>query len=197
MKLNLGCGLDLKDGYVNVDFREIPGTTRVDLSKMPWPWKDNDVDEILMLDFLEHFPYRKTSSILEEAWRVLKPGMPLIVQVPSFEECATAMLYDHGMFCNACGFEFSPAHLMGNEGVFCGTCHQPIHAVAEAGMKRLYGGQDYDGNWHFCAFTRNSIQRKLRSSGFSSCEFLEEDHQRKNWNMKVRSLKSGDLWSDE
>jgi predicted SAM-dependent methyltransferase len=197
VKLNLGCGSDVKDGYLNVDFRDLPGTVKVDLSKMPWPWKDGEVEEILMLDFLEHFPYRKTEALLNESWRILKEGCPLVVQVPSFEECAAAMLYDEGMLCNACGFEWTTAHFMGNEGRACGNCKQPIHSVAEAGMRRLYGGQDYEGNWHHAAFTRNSIQKKLYDSGFRDMEFLEEEHQRKNWNMKVRALKGGDLWGDQ
>lgn len=197
MKLNLGCGGDVKEGYLNVDFRDIPGTTKIDLSKFPWPWEDGKASEIQMLDFLEHFPYKRTESILNECWRVLKPGGELIVQVPSFEECAAAMLYDVGMLCNACGFEFTQAHFMGNEGRACGQCKQPIYSIANAGMMRLYGGQDYEGNFHYAAFTQNSIQKKLYDSGFRDMEFLEEEHQKKNWNMKVRSVKGGDLWGDQ
>jgi len=197
MKLNLGCGGDIKPGYVNVDFRDIPGVEKVDLSKFPWPWSDGQADEILMLDFLEHFGYKKTEKILNECWRILGKGGILVVQVPSFEECAAAMLYDVGMLCNKCGFEFTQAHMMGNEGRACGNCHSPNYHIAEAGMMRLYGGQDYDGNWHSCAFTRNSIQKKLFDSGFRDMEFLEEEHQKKNWNMKVRSIKGGDLWGEQ
>ncbi len=197
MRLNLGCGTDIKPGYVNVDARKIPGVDVVTDLAAKWPWDDGSVDEILMLDFLEHFPYRSTEGILQQAWKVLKPGGALVVQVPSFEECAAAMNYDVGMLCNACGFEWTEAHCLGNESLICGKCGQPRYAVAEAGMRRLYGGQDYEGNWHYTAFTKNSLQRKLKESGFKVGEFLEEEHQRLNWNMKIRAYKDGDLWGSE
>lgn len=196
MKLNLGCGNDIKQGYVNVDFRAMPGVSKVDLSQFPWPYSDGEVEEIQMLDFLEHFPYRKTDQILTEVWRILKPGGFVDVQVPDFYECSAAMNYDVGMLCNACGFEWSEAHCLGNESVRCGKCGQLRSAVAEAGMRRLYGGQDYEGNWHFAAFTKNSIQEKLHKNGFQAGEFLEEEHQRLNWNMKIRAYKKQDLWGE-
>lgn len=201
MKLNLGCGEDIKPGYTNVDFRDLPGVQKTDLSRFPWPWPDSSADEILMLDFLEHFPYRKTDLILGEAWRVLKPGSPLVVQVPSFKECSAAMNFDVGMLCNSCGFEWTESYCMSNEKEKCGKCGQSRDVVCEAAMQRLYGGQDYEGNSHFAAFTQNSIQHKLKKNGFGSAEILETNENgetfRQNWNMRVRVIKEPDLWGEQ
>lgn len=79
MKLNLGCGTDKRDGYVNVD-RE------VDLNKFPYPWKDNTADEILLmgvLDFLD-----TPSAVIGECWRILKPNGKLVIGVPFFNSIA-------------------------------------------------------------------------------------------------------------
>lgn len=196
IRLNLGCGNDVKEGYLNVDFRKIKGTTQADLSQFPWVWDDGSVDEILMFDFLEHFPYRDTDKILRESWRVLREGCPAIIQVPSFEECSAAMNFDTGMLCNSCGFTFDEAWFMGNDWKKCGQCGQGIYDIAAAARNRLFGGQDYEGNWHFNTFTKNTLQWKLSDNGFKVVEFLEEEHQRVNWNMKALAVKISNLWGE-
>ena len=40
-KINLGCGHDYKDGWVNVDFYDDSKCDVVhDLEEFPWPWED-------------------------------------------------------------------------------------------------------------------------------------------------------------
>ena len=192
MKLNLGCGADIKPGYLNVDLREAEGVTKVDLSKIPWPWEDASADEILMLDFLEHFPYRKTKAVLFEVWRVLKPGAFVDIQVPDFEHCARAMMRLGPYDCNNCGWEFDDE----DYSMACPKCKTPKSDIADAAMMRLYGGQDYEGNWHFTAFTKRTLTDLLTKNGFGNFEFLEKDHQHKNWNFKVRAFKKDD-WGDD
>lgn len=196
MKLNLGCGPDLKDGYVNADFRDIPGVTKVDLSKFPWPWPDDSVDQILMLDFLEHFPYRKTTTIIRECWRVLKLGGKLEVQVPDLEHCARAAAMTGPFLCNRCGWQY-PMHDLRADFFICKQCRQPWTECAQAAIHRLYGGQDYEGNWHFTAFTTLQLNRMLQAHGFDEIQELEHEHQYKNWNFKFSATKVKDLWGDE
>ena len=82
-KLNLGCGSDLKDSYINVDKYGNPDK-KVDLEKFPWPWKDNSIDEILMSHILEHLG-QKTKiylKIIQELYRVCKPNAKIYIRVP-------------------------------------------------------------------------------------------------------------------
>jgi predicted SAM-dependent methyltransferase len=193
LKLNLGCGPDIRQGYVNVDLEPASQVLGVDLSQFPWPWEDDSTDEILMLDLLEHFPYRQTDSILNEAWRVLKVGGHIDIQVPDFEHCAFAAMDMDNYLCNVCGKAGKQAELS-DIGRRCSECKTPIYDIAEAAIRRLYGGQDVKGNWHFNAFTKESLVFKLKRTGFKKFEFLEKHHQWKNWNFKIRAVKDADAW---
>lgn len=74
MKLNLGCNRRKLDGYINVDImQEVNPDLVCDVSKgLPFP--DSSVDEVRAFDFLEHIALGKTIFVVEEIWRVLKPG---------------------------------------------------------------------------------------------------------------------------
>src|SRR3989338_8232959 len=54
-KLNLGCGRDIKTGYINIDKSKTAGVDVAhDLDKYPWPFKDNYFDEVYGRDVIEH-----------------------------------------------------------------------------------------------------------------------------------------------
>lgn len=197
MKLNLGCGKDRRAGYVNVDFYE-DCDQKVDLSQFPWPWADGSASEIIMLDFLEHFPYRETDRILSECWRVLVPDGVLEVQVPDFDECARAVMLLGPFLCNRCGWEFPEFDVRASG--LCGRCKQSREAVSDAAVHRLYGGQDRPGNYHYTAFNERILRRALKKAGFHRFEQLEFNENgetyRANWNIKIRAYKNGNLWND-
>jgi len=81
MKLNLGCGNDAQEGYVNTDIKQRPGTDVVwDLDVMPWPWADGEVEEIVAIDIFEHLD--DMVAVMDECWRVMQVGGTMTVQVP-------------------------------------------------------------------------------------------------------------------
>lgn len=198
MKLNLGCGHDIREGYVNVDFRATHPTVQVvDLSKFPWPFENQSADEILMLDFLEHFPYAQTQRILLECYRILKPEGELVVQVPDAEHLAMALTGKGPYLCNDCGTPMCDQATSREVNEFvafeeCPKCHQEQGAIAEAAMKRLYGGQDYSGNFHHTCFTSDLLSYNAWTAGFTGHE-EDHDYQYANWNLKMR-FKKKDLW---
>lgn len=194
MKLNLGCGNDIKPGYVNVDFRKThPDVRVVDLSVLPWPFEDGSADEILMLDFLEHFPYAQTKQILLECHRCLKPDGELVVQVPDGRHLMSALCQRDSYLCNRCGFEMLGSTRDRIRVDRCEQCGQSADDISEAAMRRLYGGQDYPGNFHHTCFTDTSLEINLSDCGFDLVQWEEKPHQYKNWNMKAR-FRKGDPW---
>lgn len=82
IRLNVGCGKDIRTGYINIDFEPAEGVDMViDISKCKLPFKDNSVDEILLSHVLEHIPNRY--KFIMECWRVLKPNGILHVKLPA------------------------------------------------------------------------------------------------------------------
>ena len=84
MKLSLGSGRTRKEGFTNVDALNWGGNTDIkhDLTKIPFPFSDESIDEIRSAEFLEHISFRDTKKFLQECWRILKPEGKLTIQVP-------------------------------------------------------------------------------------------------------------------
>ena len=81
-KLNLGCGIDIKSGWINLDSVAIPGVDVVhDIEKLPLPFGNEAFDEILAQDVLEHVDY---IPVLKDLHRILKTGGALHIRVPHF-----------------------------------------------------------------------------------------------------------------
>ncbi len=81
-KLNLGCGRTPIEGWINLDHIDLPGVNVVyDIEKLPLPFEDQEIDEILCNDILEHIDY---IPLLADLHRILKPGGVLTIQVPHF-----------------------------------------------------------------------------------------------------------------
>ena len=82
-KLNLGCGRDIREGFINVDCQFFPGVDWVyDLNKLPYPFEDSVFEEVVLRNVLEHLDNPK--GILEELHRISKPGARIFVKAPHF-----------------------------------------------------------------------------------------------------------------
>lgn len=105
VKLHIGAGTDIKEGWVNHDVAELPGIDVVhDLGVYPWPWEDNSIDEIYMKDVLEHLP--KTIKVMEEIYRVCKPGAKIFIAVPYWNSYEAITDPTHVSQFNEFTFEF-------------------------------------------------------------------------------------------
>lgn len=81
-KLNIGCGANLLNGWLNADFN--PGTLDVlflDASQR-FPLKDCSFDYVFSEHMIEHIPYDQGLQMLRECYRVLKPGGRLRIETP-------------------------------------------------------------------------------------------------------------------
>ena len=84
-RLNLGCGLNKFDGFVNVDSNDLVKPDEVvDLEVLPWPWKDREFDHIVAKDVLEHLGNTGDDFIqtVKEMYRVSENGAIWEIMVP-------------------------------------------------------------------------------------------------------------------
>ena len=82
IKINFGCGTKIMPGWVNLDCAALPGVDVVhDLDKLPLPFENETVDEILCEDVLEHIEY---APMLKDCMRILVPGGRVRIEVPHF-----------------------------------------------------------------------------------------------------------------
>ncbi|HUI27884.1 MAG TPA: hypothetical protein VL403_17515 [Candidatus Kryptonia bacterium] len=87
IKLHLGCGKNKLSGFVGVDIAALPGVDVVhDLSKLPWPFGDDSVSEVVMLNILEHLP--DTVATLTEVWRITQANAAVRILVPYYNSRA-------------------------------------------------------------------------------------------------------------
>lgn len=81
-KLNLGCGNDIKKGWINLDAFKGEGVDIVhDLNKLPLPFEDEKFYLILCQDILEHVNF---IPLINEIYRILKPKGILKIRCPHF-----------------------------------------------------------------------------------------------------------------
>lgn len=161
--LNLGCGVSLFSGFINVDkyLKEEDlrhgAKTREGLcanAKFPadakyiqadmcsLPFKDNYADYIESLEALEHLPFRDVERAVAEMYRVLKPGGQLVMMLPDLDdmcrtwlESVTDKVFNHNVFFNL--------------------------------VQQFYGNQLHDGEYHTAAFTKTYVEGLLNACGFN------------------------------
>lgn len=83
-KLHVGCGRTYIPTAINLDKTLLPEVDVVfdleDCATRPLPFEDNRFDEILMSHVIEHI--HNVLPMMQELWRVAKPGAKLLVAVP-------------------------------------------------------------------------------------------------------------------
>ena len=88
MKLNLGCGENHLEGYVNVDCDPALKPDQVWSFTEKFPLETEVCDEIIMYHVIEHVRKVYHESIFAEAHRVLRTNGIFIISFPEFWQCA-------------------------------------------------------------------------------------------------------------
>ena len=84
LKLNFGCGPNIKSGFINIDLCE-GANLRLDLRE-PMPFPENSCAMVHSEHFLEHLSYpHDAMRFLTECFRVLHPGGIFRIGVPDSE----------------------------------------------------------------------------------------------------------------
>lgn len=81
-KLNVGCGTDIRKGYVNVDKYNYEGIDFIQDLDNKLDFKDNEFEEILAQDIIEHVTDVQFTML--ELSRILKKNGVLKIRVPHY-----------------------------------------------------------------------------------------------------------------
>lgn len=158
IKLNLGCGIYVKRGWVNVDafldeeelkaksgnfknalFEKGAKFVKADIKDMPFP--DDYADLAEAHEVLEHMGIREIIPALKEIYRVLKPGGKFVASCPSF----------NGLVADWVSMmAFSEFDL------------ERYVNIAET----IYGNQAHEGEFHRCPITPEFMDYCLGAAGF-------------------------------
>jgi predicted SAM-dependent methyltransferase len=83
-KLNVGCGRNVREGWINLDSYPLPGVDiAADLENCattPLPLESDSVNEFLLSHVLEHI--RNVLPMMQELHRVAMPGATMVVRTP-------------------------------------------------------------------------------------------------------------------
>jgi predicted SAM-dependent methyltransferase len=132
-RLNLGCGYDHREGFLNVDLHEFHNPDLLaDVTKLDM-LPDGIYEEIIAQDVLEHLPRTETVNVLREWSRLLRVGGRLHLRVPSVIDLAELMKKPE---------------------------HQNI-AQQELFVQCLFGTQAYTEDTHYTTFTEPLLRHYL------------------------------------
>jgi SAM-dependent methyltransferase len=165
--LNLGCGVGLLSGFINVDafftreqleegFRTKQGFcanawiepgaeyVQADILELHHRFPGHFADYVLLDNVIEHFPIKLVDRALAQIYRVMKPGATLVVVTPDFN-CLASVWADH------------IASKVGTIKDF--RLYEYIQEV-------VYGNQVGAGEYHRVAMTPDYLHYKLKIAGF-------------------------------
>ncbi len=104
-KLQLGCGLAKREGYINVDSIEaVKPDVLWNLNEFPYPFDDNTFEEVLAYSILEHLD--DVVKVMEELHRIMKPNAILDITVPYWDGFGFASDPTHKTMFTEHTFEF-------------------------------------------------------------------------------------------
>jgi SAM-dependent methyltransferase len=168
MRLNLGSHNKIVgDDWVNVDILPLDNVDLIhDLIKFPYPWEDNSVDEILMVEVLEHISFRKTDEVLKECRRILKEGGKFHIQVPDIREMMFAYWNEQICTCipHKPGKDYKGALLD------CPNCKGYGKVHPNRWLYAFLGAQKHEYDYHCNIFTPERLEECLENAGFNKID---------------------------
>jgi hypothetical protein len=159
MRINLGCGKNIKPEYLNIDkYTQLEGVVNTDLFTMSV--ESSSVDEIIAEHVFEHVAFSEEAALFEECYRILKKSCELIIEVPDMEWLCNQFLSSHDDF-----FTFyingSPDHYFGR-----GKSIEHRWGIITT---HFFGNQNGPGQFHYNGYTKNKLISISNIVGFESC----------------------------
>lgn len=136
-RLNLGCGWDKRDGYLNVDLQAFHEPDLVadvrDLHMLP----DGHFEEIIAQDVLEHLTRADAPVALKEWARLLEDGGRLVLRLPDLLGLLRQLER--------------------------ATTREKLIELVQC----LFGTQGYEGDYHLNGYTEALLRQELYLAGFA------------------------------
>jgi len=150
IKLNLGCGEDIRFGYVNIDIRPLSGVNLIiDLERSRLPFEDNIISEIVAQDIIEHIHYDRVEYLLRECYRVLRPSGKLYIRTPDLERIYDKVIRKRERLGDKTGYRLLSYF--------------------------IFGGYSNEYDIHKCIFTKELLKELLESVGFKVLEVYNDN----------------------
>ena len=95
--LDIGCGPNKQPGYLGLDYWPFLGVDIVRDLRRGLPFDDDSVDSIYSSHCIEHFAGADLIFLIEEMWRVSKPGAGWTIIVP---DASSPNMHKDPMHCS-------------------------------------------------------------------------------------------------
>ena len=186
IKLNIGCGADLRQNYINIDIQpkdelfsrygyetpsETPQVFNYDIFNLPF--LDEQVDEVMCHGFLEHLSFEEEGRFLNEVKRVLKVGGLLHFTVPDFDSLIKQW--------QAANDYFKDFYVVGKHEHWFGQGDRNINNKWGYLVASFFGNQNGPGQFHKNCYTYEKIGRLM--------EILDFDYKIGFFNYKDTEIK--------
>lgn len=103
--LDVGVGNKKFPSSIGVDIRSHSQADVVhNLNEFPWPFDEKKFDLILCRHVLEHIP--ATDKVMEELYRICKPGGKVVIEVPHFSNVEAFRHWQHVHFFTSGSFDY-------------------------------------------------------------------------------------------
>jgi len=136
-KLNVGCGYDKREGYLNIDVDPACAPDLLILNNNYSTIPRNYFEEVLAKDVLEHIYLRETPNVLLDFADYLVDGGKLVIQTPSIPHLAAKLQatkrFDEQWVWTVC----------------------------------LFGNQQHPGDCHYAGWSEVTLQTLLIAAGFT------------------------------
>ena len=160
MRLNVGCWNRVFPGEDWVNLDITPtANTNMIADGARLPFRDGSVEEVFASDILEHFSWKRSLDVLREWHRVLRPGGVLKVKTPNLRSLA-----DH----LTTAVDLAQTRFL---------------------VRKVYGGQEQGGDFHYAGFTPETLEAYLRAAGFTGIKIRPEMDGGDALNMSARAVK--------
>jgi len=136
-KLNLGCGSNKLEGFINIDAEKSCKPDLIwDFATKSLPYRSNSIDEIVLFHCIEHIKKSLHYPLILEFWRLLKPKGRLLISYPEFIKCVN-------------------------------NWKRNYKGLRDFWEATLYGRQLYPHDAHVCIMNTPDFIELLRSVGFN------------------------------